>query len=385
MTNFKTVFISRTMPQFRIPIMEELDRQSPFDVLLIYAENRIPGEKSKTIAKSSLVRSRYLQFKTLNIPVLKNIYSVGYLDGITEILKNEKPGCVITEGESNFITNIIIWRYCVRNKIPFLWWSCGRVRNKPVSLMRKLVKPLLYRILNDSAGIIGYSSYAVDYYRKTYNLPEEKLFIAPNSVYSELDVKSATDATGLKRDLNIPEDAPVMMYVGALVPEKRPFYFIDIFRLLKRRIPNLYAVIVGDGQCKKEIDERFKNEEQLILTGHIKEKVNDYYQMADVFVLPGLGGLALQQAMMNGNAVVCGIADGTELDLVKNDINGYYIDSAKPISEWVDSIETILKTPDVKLKMQEASVDIIKNEFNYKIMISRIINAVKNVSETRSE
>ena len=48
---------------------------------------------------------------------------------------------------------------------------------------------------------------------------------------------------------------------------------------------------------------------------------------ADVFVLPGLGGLAICEAMRAGLPVICSRADGTEHDFVVDGVTGYRIDS----------------------------------------------------------
>jgi glycosyltransferase involved in cell wall biosynthesis len=54
--------------------------------------------------------------------------------------------------------------------------------------------------------------------------------------------------------------------------------------------------------------------------------------MSDLFVLPGLGGLAINQAMMHGLPVVCGPADGTERDLLAGGKVGRLLDRVTPES-----------------------------------------------------
>ena len=43
-------------------------------------------------------------------------------------------------------------------------------------------------------------------------------------------------------------------------------------------------------------------------------------------MLPGLGGLAINHAMMLGRPVICGRADGTEQDLVIDGETGFYLE-----------------------------------------------------------
>ena len=69
--------------------------------------------------------------------------------------------------------------------------------------------------------------------------------------------------------------------------------------------------------------------------GKIIEGVNIFFQIANIFVLPGRGGLAINQAIVNGLPVVCNTpADGTEIDMIENGSNGYLI-------EDMDSVELV--------------------------------------------
>jgi glycosyltransferase involved in cell wall biosynthesis len=52
--------------------------------------------------------------------------------------------------------------------------------------------------------------------------------------------------------------------------------------------------------------------------------LNAYFQTADLFVLPGTGGLAVQQAMANALPVVVAQGDGTQDDLVRPE-NGWLV------------------------------------------------------------
>ena len=62
-----------------------------------------------------------------------------------------------------------------------------------------------------------------------------------------------------KGSLEIPDDALIGIYVGRLSAEKRVEALLEAFSTAKRRIPNLYLLIVGDGasrgQLEKQADE----------------------------------------------------------------------------------------------------------------------------------
>jgi glycosyltransferase involved in cell wall biosynthesis len=68
--------------------------------------------------------------------------------------------------------------------------------------------------------------------------------------------------------------------------------------------------------------------------------------MCDVFVLPGLGGLAINDAMMCGKPVICGEADGTEKDLIIDGTTGYLLHSQDDsiVNEIIQKLELVLTT-----------------------------------------
>ena len=78
-------------------------------------------------------------------------------------------------------------------------------------------------------------------------------------------------------------------------------------------------IIVGDGpakeQAKVQAAQDFPSAE-FVGAKHGSE-LTDYYAQADLFVLPGTGGLAIQQAMANGLPVIVAQGDGTQDDLVR--------------------------------------------------------------------
>ncbi len=58
------------------------------------------------------------------------------------------------------------------------------------------------------------------------------------------------------------------------------------------------------------------------------EALAPWFRKADLFVLPGTGGLALQQAMAYGLPVIAGVADGTQADLVRQS-NGWLLEKIR--------------------------------------------------------
>jgi glycosyltransferase involved in cell wall biosynthesis len=91
----------------------------------------------------------------------------------------------------------------------------------------------------------------------------------------------------IREELNI-KDKFVIGHIGRFSHEKNHEFIIDIFNELYKQDKNSILLLVGDGQLKKEIEQKVYNLElgkNVIFTGN-KKNVNDYYQSMDVFILP---------------------------------------------------------------------------------------------------
>jgi len=106
------------------------------------------------------------------------------------------------------------------------------------------------------------------------------------------------------------------------------------------------------------------------------EELKPYFEAADLFVLPGTGGLAIQEAMANGLAVIVAKGDGTQDDLVRTG-NGWQIapDDAGALGRTMR-----LALSDVKRLrvMGEESFRIVREEINLEKMVDVFVRAVKS-------
>lgn len=86
-------------------------------------------------------------------------------------------------------------------------------------------------------------------------------------------------------------------------------------------------LIVGDGPEREALESLAKEiyqSAEFIGAKHGAE-LKPYFEQADLFVLPGTGGLAVQEAMSYGLPVIVAKGDGTQDDLVR-DGNGWQIE-----------------------------------------------------------
>ncbi len=166
-----------------------------------------------------------------------------------------------------------------------------------------------------------------DYFR-LHGVPEHRIFFSPHSVENERFRAAADEAReearAWRRSLGIGDDRRVVLFVGKLVPRKRPLDLLEAFR--RANVPRSTLLYVGTGELEEELRRRagdlpvafggFQNQSQM-------PKV---YAAGEVLALPSFfetWGLVLNEAMCAGLPVVASSYVGAAHDLVHPGRNGY--------------------------------------------------------------
>jgi len=150
----------------------------------------------------------------------------------------------------------------------------------------------------------------------------EQLFWMPNPV----DVQQfAPAASGERRrfrlELSIPEDAPTVLFVGRLAPEKELASLLAAFALALQQLPAARLVVVGDGPIRTMLETRARD---LGLSGNVyftgrcpPAAVQSWLKASDVFALVSSNegfSCSLLEAMATGlPSVVSDIPANTQL------------------------------------------------------------------------
>jgi glycosyltransferase involved in cell wall biosynthesis len=136
-------------------------------------------------------------------------------------------------------------------------------------------------------------------------------------------------AGGLRDELGIPADAPLLGFVGRLSPEKGPTVFVRAALLLHSRVPEVHFVMVGDGPLEPELRalaERFGLAGRLHFAG-LRRDMAAVYSELDVVVSSSNSEampLALMEAMACGLPIVATRVGGVP-DLVEHGETGWLV------------------------------------------------------------
>lgn len=176
-------------------------------------------------------------------------------------------------------------------------------------------KPWLYRAIDRRYAkrtfrIVCNSRDVLDHCARDIGLPPEKLLVIENGL--DLDRLMPSDPAALRRELDVPDGAPLVGTVGRLMEQKAVHRLIDALR----ELPDVHARIGGDGPLRGALQKRIDDAglgDRCLLVGYV-DRIADFLAMLDVFVLcsdfEGSPNV-LAEAMAMGRPVVAVDAPGT--------------------------------------------------------------------------
>ena len=305
-------------------------------------------------------------------------YPFYFSPGLIFNLFRDRPDVVVTEGEINFINNIFIFLYCSFFKKKYVWWSLGKVRTRKKIFVNNLFDPVVDFLLYRSSCIMARNTWARDYYVNNKNIPFEKVIVAPNSMDEKLARSEVNDNT--VQQLKSTVRGHVVLYVGALTVHKRPKDLVEAFALLSK-MPEHDACelwFVGDGPEKNNLIalvDKYGIEKRVKFFGKVFSGVGNYFAAADLVVVPGLGGLVINHAMIFGKPVISRLADGTELDLVVPGETGFLLYDYD-VKNLAEAMGNALLQENLT-RMSENALSKVDNFWNMKTMINRVDRCIE--------
>jgi glycosyltransferase involved in cell wall biosynthesis len=286
------------------------------------------------------------------------------------------PDVVITEDLGGLPNSLLVAVYCRLWKKPYLIWGLGEVPRKARSPLRKLLAPAIRFLYDGASGFICYSSYAAAVYAR-YAKPT---YVAPNSYLRPptrteiLRVEQAIDAK--YRDH---ADTLQIISIGTLKTQKRYDVLIAAVARIKRTV---CLHIVGDGPEMPHLRELAGNlgvSSKVLFHGAVFDDASKATLLtnAHIGVMPGRGGLAIQEMMAYGVPVISGVADGTERDMVVDGKNGFLFESFPTADELAAAVDRFASLSDLEQsRLARAALEVVVRHSNIHAMSDGFARAV---------
>ena len=372
----KVAFFQPYLANWRIEFLDYYINRSQFDVV-VYDGGFGKKNDEKSISgnitpfKCDKLSSTSIKFKFKGQP-----YPVFFSPSLFFRLLKDRPDVVVTEGEINFINNISIQLYCKLFSKNYVWWSLGKVRTRKKNLINKILSPIINFQIKNCSCIMARNTYAKNYYLENNLKNDKDIIVAPNSMNQHKALKEYDIGISSKLKV-IKGNDKIVLYVGALTKDKRCIDLLEAFYDICKKRNDIKLWVVGDGSEMKLLNDfiiQHKLQNKVMLFGKIFEGVGNYFSLADLVVVPGLGGLVINHAMIFGCPVISRLADGTELDLIKNGETGYLLEDYCNIN-LANHIELALEEK-INHKMSKNAKLLIESKWNIDIMYEQVNKCV---------
>lgn len=238
------------------------------------------------------------------------------------------------------------------------------------------------------AGTLNYSTAAYDIL-PSYGVKREQIHVTYNSTDTEALWREK--AAVLAAPALLPPSERRLLHIGRLVKWKRVDLLIESFARTLTQYPDAELVIVGNGpeldNLKKQaaslgLPLRSKEENGVDGRGCVRfigavydpKELGAYMNEATVYVLAGMGGLSINDAMTYALPVVCSVCDSTERDLVTDGRNGLFFRDGDADS-LTEKILQLLASPQECRRMGQESERIIREQINIDTVSERYLKA----------
>lgn len=376
----KVFILQEVLPDFRIPFFNRLGEF--VDLTVFYSD--ATALKRRRAPDLSQVRS----FVACKTP--RHAWRGGRLSwhpAMVRKIEEQKPQVIILEARLGFLTALYTANR-FRRRSHIIWWLSG-YETPATATIQKLKRLFWRQVFRRAEAFLCYSSAGRDYLHALGMT--QQVFIAYNSLdtptLERLRSQTLAAADWPSRRNLLRRDADLcLLYVGRIEAAKKLSLLLVALQKLVARQPGLRVHLrcVGGGEALEHLQEQAQAlgiADVIEFTGpeYRPERLAAFFLSADLFVLPGAGGLAINQAIAYGLPVVLSAADGSERDMVQDGENGLYFcnDDAEDLAR---QLETLCLDAKMRRRMAAASLQRSATVSNSHAMLKGFLQAMAAVT-----
>jgi glycosyltransferase involved in cell wall biosynthesis len=364
----KLAIQQRVLPPYRAAFFDLLAAACDSG-LSVFAGNPRPGE---AIPRGELRIARLAAARNLHL--LGGSAYFCWQAGLPDWLVDWDPDTLVVEANPRYLSTPAALKWMKRRGRPVVGWGLGApAPSGPLAGLRRDRRLAFVRQFD---ALITYSRRGEDEYA-ALGFPADRIFVAPNA---------AVPRPAVTPPLRPPEfeGRPVVLFVGRLQLRKRlDDLLIACAALPKELQPRLIIVGEGpEGEDLKDLAGQIYPRTEFPGAKHGPE-LAPYFAAADLFVLPGTGGLAVQEAMSYGLPVIIGRGDGTNDDLVRPSSrtspgNGWQL-AEEGATTLAETLRLALASAPRLRKMGALSYHIVREEINLEKMAAVFVDVLNGL------
>lgn len=375
----KLICLYKVMFQYRVPTYERISQLSNVDFELIHGTS---DKNTKLKNYEGEVNFKHTQLPTVWFKAKSNngVSSQQFLPFLFFRLIKRNPDVLFVEGASSSMitaTTAFIYAKLFRKKL--IWWSMGALKNRKYKGVRGALEGYFRYLNKHGDAIFTYSTQGENYFINQ-GIEPQKIFKAINVIDTSAKLKELEQVGKIEKlkGFNIG-------FVGAINKTKNLELLVDVSKKLQNRYGDVKLHIIGNGDYLDTIKSYVQQtgmEDNVVFYGRMVKGLNAQLAQFTVLVLPGLGGLAIVDGMISSLPIISGLADGTELDLITDDSNGF-VTSSITEDYLLKKLCYLHDNPQVVTNMGKMSFERITTTFSFDNYIDIFSQCLKYVSHEK--
>ena len=298
--------------------------------------------------------------------------------GLTKAIAQWKPDAILVYGW-NYHSHLKVMRH-FKGRVPVYFRGDSTLLDEQggmKSILRRILLKWIYSHV-DGAFFVGTNNKK---YFLAHGFKEEELFFAPHAIdvrRFSIDKELEEKATIKREELGIGKDETVILFAGKFEPKKDPLSLVRAFK--KHEKAGVRLLLVGNGILEDELRKLAGNDRRILfLPFQNQSAMPAVYAMADLFVLPSQGpgetwGLAVNEAMAAGKAILASNKVGCSADLIREGRNGYVFEAGN-LTDLEKKLSDLLSSTDILREMGRNSREMISS-WSYEHVCKSIVDQV---------
>lgn len=131
-----------------------------------------------------------------------------------------------------------------------------------------------------------------------------KVLVIHNGINSA-SFQSNVDQVQIKNKFGAGEDQKILTIVARLHPMKQHRMFFDVVKMISERVPNILALVAGEGDLRQELEEYVDMvglRSRVIFLGAVQKDLPELLRITDVLLLTSGWGESLPNVLLEGMA-----------------------------------------------------------------------------------
>lgn len=304
---------------------------------------------------------------------------------ISEILSEFQPDVVHVQISDPIGLSVVSW--AKKSGVPVVTTEHNQpeVLTDPLKLPRPLKKPANAMLASYFRNRQSRSDFVTMPTKQSIDnvlfATGKKLEVPVAAVSNGVDLscfKPGEPSASMYKKYNIDPEAPTVLYVGRVDPEKKVGTVIESF--LRAGISKSQLVIVGDGVDKARLEKQYGNNPSIKFLGRVVgNDLYEIYKMGWVFATASeieTQGIVLIEAAASGLPLIA-VDAGAVAEVCLDGENGYLCEPGS-VPEISVAIEKILLDNKLREKFAKKSLEVAK-EHDFETTLDRFINIYNKV------